>query len=209
MSLLKKGFIFDPKSHQEIYEEEVDCYEGVAAFGGDREEHDEAIEGIVKEIFELSTPLRRKQDTGGVFLMTYNVFDNWEEGVYSEPFEMRENDHRVEVTVGTLGPNDADCAVIVREKATRVQMDYLNSERTHHSSWQSHDPAKQQYGGAMMAHDWVLSFSGCSEHMDEAICLCVAEVIGLFNRTDAEYIATISGNEIYSKLTELIKEQLD
>jgi hypothetical protein len=162
----------------------------------------------VKDVFEISAPLRRPQDTGGVFLMTWNVMDNWEEGTYPEPFQMLEVDHRVEFTVGTLGPNDAECPTIVREKATRVQVDYLNSERTHHSSWQSRDLAAKQYGGAFMAHDWVLSFSGCSEHMDEAICLVVAEVIGLFSKIDAEYIAAISGNEIYPKLKHLVYEKL-
>lgn len=171
------------------------------------EEDDEIILDTLREIFRISAPLRRPQDTGGVFLMTWNVMDLDGESV-TFPYTIRDGDPRLEETIGVLGPNDTECPQIVREKAERLLTDYVNSERTHHSSWQSRDLSKQQYGGAIMAHTWVLSFSGCSEAMDEAICVCLALVTGMYSQIDADYIVTISGNEVYPKLLELVTAQL-
>lgn len=169
------------------------------------EDQDEMVLRTLNDIFRISAPLRRPQDTGGVFLMTWNVMDNERVAL---PYTIREGDPRLEETIGVLGPNDGECAVIVREKAERTLNDYVDSKRTHHSAWQTRERDKGRYGGAFMAHDWVLSFSGCSEHMDEALCLCLALVTGLFNETDAGYIAAISGNEVYPKLLELVTAQL-
>ena len=160
-----------------------------------------------REVFRISAPLRRPQDTGGVFLMTWNQLDCAGDEV-TLPYTDDQLDPRIEEMIGALGPNDGDCPQTAREKAVRLLNDYLESDRTHHCSWQTRNPDKQQYGGAIMAHDWVLSFSGCSEMMDEAICLCVARVTGLHSETDAEYIAAITGNELYPKLMELVTSQL-
>lgn len=189
---------------RQVFDQNHEDMDGVDSWNA----HDTVILDTVKEVFRISAPLRRPQDTGGVFLMTYNVMDNNDDGSVELPYTIREDDPRLEETIGVLGPNDAECPRIVREKAERLLNTYVESDRRYHCSWQTRDLAKKQYGGAILAHDWVLSFSGCSEMMDEAICLCVARVTGLHNQTDAEYIAAITGNELYPKLMELVTAQL-
>ena len=56
-----------------------------------------------------------------------------------------------------------------QEKANR-----LVSRASHESSWQSRDESSQQYGGAIRAREFILSFSGLPELWNEACMLALA-----------------------------------
>lgn len=78
------------------------------------------------------------------------------------------------------------------EKATRLNRMY--DERGDLSSWQSRNPDEQQWGGAIIAGDWVLSCSGLPELWDEAVMLATAVISGILAYADAKHIAGLSGN---------------
>lgn len=87
-------------------------------------------------------------------------------------------------------------AGLSEEKARR-----LASKPGDKSSWQSRNLDLDYYGGAIRCKDGtILSFSGLSEHGDEALVLMVAEFCNLLSRTEAIAIAKKSGNTLYMKI---------
>lgn len=80
-----------------------------------------------------------------------------------------------------------------QEKATRLYFKVKRGSR-HIASWQSRDEEKQRYGGAILAGDLILSFSGLPELADEAAVTYVAFVFNLICLTTALEIANRSNN---------------
>ena len=76
------------------------------------------------------------------------------------------------------------------EKALRL---FANMAQ-HGSSFESRDPALDLWGGAINAHDFILSFSGMPELLDEAVMLIVAYQMGWLNWQEVNYIAQKSNN---------------
>lgn len=70
------------------------------------------------------------------------------------------------------------------------------------SSWQSRDPQKNKWGGAIRAGDYILSFSGLPELADEALMLAVAVSLKMLIPEQADWIADISDNDFYRRLIE-------
>jgi hypothetical protein len=56
------------------------------------------------------------------------------------------------------------CLAFCEEKVRRLGMN-----PTHQRSWQSRNPEQLQYGGAVRGEDFIVSFSGFPEELDEVI----------------------------------------
>ncbi len=85
-------------------------------------------------------------------------------------------------------------------RASRAQeklLRLLNGDRNHVSSWQTRNPELSQYGGAIRVGDWILSFAGLPEALDEVFMLLVADFSKLAER---EPILQIT---VYSQTAEL------
>ncbi len=80
-----------------------------------------------------------------------------------------------------------------QEKATRLYFKVKRGSR-HLTSWQSRDEEKQRYGGAILADDLILSFSGLPELADEAVVAYVAFLFNLIGFSTALEIANTSNN---------------
>lgn len=84
------------------------------------------------------------------------------------------------------------------EKASRL---YEHLSEGHFSSFQSRNPELDQWGGAILAGDYILSFSGMSsELIDEAIMLLLALELKLISFERAREIIGVSSNEQFNKL---------
>jgi len=85
---------------------------------------------------------------------------------------------------------------------------YLSLERGerlfHHpghlSSWQSRDEKNKKQGGAIIAGDYIVSFAGICEMLDEAIVLALSELCRWLDSDKAKEIAEISSNYLYNYL---------
>jgi len=98
-----------------------------------------------------------------------------------------------------------------REKAERIIRNLKNGE-SHVSSWQSRDPDRERYGGAIMVHipAWqvgggapsvaILTFSGLPEKADEALMIWVAYQLSWLSKEEAGLIIEESNNEIARKI---------
>ena len=85
------------------------------------------------------------------------------------------------------------------EKATRLS----HAPFDHKSSWQSRNPDKEQWGGAVYAeHGFIFSFSGLPEIADEALVLAIASNMGFMTHDEATRIAMKSKNGYYIVLRE-------
>ncbi len=82
--------------------------------------------------------------------------------------------------------------VNAKEKADRLRGMAIRDG--HVSSWQSRDFDNKQYGGAIMAGNWVLSFSGLPEHMDEYFMIKLAVRLELIAPARVNEIIKISEN---------------
>lgn len=79
-----------------------------------------------------------------------------------------------------------------QEKAAR-----LAEHRNHVSSWQSRDPDKDRWGGAIRCKEHILSYSGLSSDLwDEAIVLTIGYIYPyrIILHADLEHICKISSN---------------
>ena len=70
----------------------------------------------------------------------------------------------------------------------------------HRLSWQSRDPDNKKYGGAVHCGEYIFSFSGFSEKMDEAMCLYFAVKCGVLSMGAASLLAQISANDAWRAL---------
>jgi hypothetical protein len=153
-----------------------------------------------REVFSLARPFfRPDKDTGGVFILMWNSAENDDE-YKGERQDFEADEHLVEV----LGELDEErrlrCTAFAREKARRTLLNY--DARCDVSSWESRQPDAGKYGGAIVTAEYVLSFSGLAENVDEALVNCVAVLCGLHTQDDADLIAAVSGNEFFPPLME-------
>ncbi len=81
------------------------------------------------------------------------------------------------------------------EKAMRLHR--AAGKRKHVSSYQSRNPEKNKYGGAILAKGkWVISFSGITEKVDELIAIRVACRLKVMDENRMNEIFAISGNSL-------------
>lgn len=82
------------------------------------------------------------------------------------------------------------------EKGDRLYKDYKKNFKNF-SSWQTRDPDKDKWGGAIRAGKYVLSFSGLSELLDEALVLEIALTMNWENPYRLYEISQVSKNNFY------------
>lgn len=100
------------------------------------------------------------------------------------------------VGVGTVPPEKGPkYLAFAQEKARRLF--YLP---THRSSWQSRNPDRNMWGGAIAAGPYIFSFSGLPEHGDEAAMLLAAIGHGSLIRVEAATIASYSSNQLFIRM---------
>lgn len=70
------------------------------------------------------------------------------------------------------------------------------------SSWQTRNPDKDQWGGAVLCKRWIVSFSGLPELVDEAFSASIAASIQVapMSKALARRIGKISGNSFLEPL---------
>ncbi|MCB9336296.1 MAG: hypothetical protein H6586_09110 [Flavobacteriales bacterium] len=94
-----------------------------------------------------------------------------------------------------------------QEKVERLSLHIVSDK--HVSSYQSRNPDKGQWGGAIVASDYenqlILSFSGLPEKLDEALCLVVA---GKMKLSFDKQILELSQNPFYEQVKK-IAEKMD
>ena len=81
-----------------------------------------------------------------------------------------------------------------REKGIRV---YKTNDL---SSWVSRNVREDKWGGAISTDDFILSFSGLPELMDEAVVLVAALALRWVSRRDVATIAKLSENPFFDRL---------
>lgn len=85
---------------------------------------------------------------------------------------------------------------LAQEKARR-----LAKHPEHRSSWQSRNPDKDEWGGAIVASPYIFSFSGLSpDTADEAAMLMVAVELGYLELVKALTIAKLSANQLFKRM---------
>lgn len=94
-----------------------------------------------------------------------------------------------------------------REMAKRLDSRNLRTDRALEvSSWQSRNSAKRRYQGGIRASPGrYVAFSGLTEEANEALCLLFAGQMGWMTLRLAVLIGTLSGNEIFSKLSRQVR----
>jgi len=88
--------------------------------------------------------------------------------------------------------------LFAREKADRLLLN-----REHKSSWQSRNEEAGQYGGAIRGCEYLFSFSGLPQLLDEALMLVVAIIHGDLDYEGARAIIHESQNPHFVKLYNL------
>ncbi len=89
------------------------------------------------------------------------------------------------------------------EKSQRLLANMAN--KNHLSSWQSRVEEEEMYAGAIVADDFILSFSGLPELADEAVMLVTALFLGWANYQEMAAIAKLSNNPFFDELREKAK----
>jgi len=110
----------------------------------------------------------------------------------------RKSDGRI-LWVAEIG----DCPQIKAKKYFEFSVE--KGERLFHhpkhiSSWQSRDSEKGRWGGAIVANELIISFSGLPELLDEAAVLAFAIFLRWISPEQVEKIAKISSNSHYASL---------
>jgi len=80
------------------------------------------------------------------------------------------------------------------EKAQRL---FRRLSINHYSSWQSRNTERDAWGGAILAKNLIISFSGLPELHDEALSLIMAIKLDILTYSEANKIAVISGNQAF------------
>jgi hypothetical protein len=96
-----------------------------------------------------------------------------------------------------------DCPQIKAKKYFELSVEKgerLFHHQKHISSWQSRDSEKGRWGGAIIANELIISFSGLPELIDEAAVILFAMFFGWISSKQAEKIAKISNNFFYAYL---------
>lgn len=82
------------------------------------------------------------------------------------------------------------------EKGDRLFKNYKSNFKNF-SSWQTRNPDKDLWGGAIRTDKYVLSFSGLSELLDEALVLELALIMNWVNPYRLYEISQVSNNRFY------------
>ena len=136
-------------------------------------------------------PTEEVERTGGYFSF-YSLTDIGDGPVYSI----------TGFRVGTVPTEKEDrYRTFSAEKLLRLSM-----YPRHKSSFESQDPANNQWPGAVRGKEYLRSFSGLPWKGDEAISLACAVDGGDLTSIEALDIATTSGNEIYRSLCDQYEE---
>ncbi len=85
--------------------------------------------------------------------------------------------------------------VLSAEKANRLVRYYRG--QGHNSSWQSRDEKQKKYGGAIVAGNLIVSFSGLPERGDEVVVLILAYTMNWANFNDITTIAKQNENPLF------------
>lgn len=93
------------------------------------------------------------------------------------------------------------CASLSEKNCQRL---WENLGNWHISSWQSRNPSNNELGGAIVAGDLIVSFSGFSEFSDEAVAVRLAIGLGWINFTRAFEIIFKSKNDLFAPLFDLL-----
>lgn len=93
---------------------------------------------------------------------------------------------------------------IAKEKSRRL---FRNLPRHHRTSYESRSVGNGRYGGAVIAGQWILAFSGLDEHDDESLILNLLIWEGLISSTEAIEIAEQHGNQQFRKVYEFCMKQ--
>jgi hypothetical protein len=102
---------------------------------------------------------------------------------------------------GTQTPEEARITLRnAQEKPRR-----LATHPQHRTSWQSRNPDKEEWGGAVRGRDHLFAFSGFPEPVDEAAMALLAEAAGELSGDAVAAIAKTSGNEILGRLQDALK----
>ena len=95
---------------------------------------------------------------------------------------------------------------LCQEKAKR-----LAEHLEHLSSWESRNPDKEQWGGAVRVGNLIFSFSGLPEMGDEAVMLAVAGSHYVGTKDVSETLSTIasrSQNELWDQLQKFLSRHV-
>lgn len=152
------------------------------------------IAKAVIDVFQIAGEemLLRPQDTGGVLLVgDTNFFTTV-----------------VDRQATFVGEFKRFTPEISFEVATE-KFDRLFSHEGDISAWLTRDLDQKKYGGAIRARRIVLAFSGCSEHLDEALVTVAARVCKLINAREYARIIRLSKNPLTDKLYEAVKRRLE
>lgn len=138
----------------------------------------------VTEIRSILEELAETFGNKGGFIRLYLIGEDskWRNEVFSEPFGIFDEPKK----------NRPLFEKFSQEKALRL---FKNPE--HDSSHQSRNTAKQLYGGAIRAKNFIVSCSGMSELEDEAFSLILAIRLGWIREHEANKIA--NKNRFYKK----------
>lgn len=80
-------------------------------------------------------------------------------------------------------------------------------QQLHLSSWQSRNPDRNQWGGAILTKDDIVSFSGMPELTDEVLLLVACVALRAISTRRADRIALASSNDAYWDILRLILQK--
>lgn len=198
--------------------DEMVVFEPSGWLAGDDSDYEDAIETVSKvvaDIFRVSAPFRKSTDRGGVFLLATNTVDNPdmqnEEEAVKDPRTgkmtiayLLDSDLRCNDVVGEVEDGQVES---VRQEArdNAVRLLEMYDSQQHYTSWLSRNKRANTGMGAIITKGYVLSFAGCDQMTNDMVVICVALVTGLCSQADAEYVATISGNEMVRQVMEAMR----
>lgn len=113
--------------------------------------------------------------------------------------KVEESPGSLSLVAGELGQHEARLHELAAEKVSRLRMKHV--ELGHVTSAQSRDPHAAKLGGAVIARELIISVAGLTEVANEAVALCLARQLGLLNRSQADVIAHIRRNALFTDLS--------
>lgn len=142
----------------------------------------------VADLFDLLKPVLPAEETGGVLIV-------------------RLDDRQHVSLIGRFDkyPLNGSYRIAVEKLRRTVQMHRRHGHRT---AWLSRNPGRKKYAGCIcIADNCFASFSGLSEHWDEALLAIAAWLCGLYGLEDVEHIRSVSQNPCIPVAMELVRQQ--
>lgn len=112
--------------------------------------------------------------------------------------QMAEPSGSINLVAGTVGRHEDRLLELVGEKIGRVRQHNLSDG--HLTSGQSRDPQRVQLGGAVIARRLIIGIAGLTEEANEAMALCIAQLIGALDNESAAAIAAMRQNHLFDPL---------